>query len=76
MLHLDPQYHGFYMQPKGPQVNQPSFADDVIIFTSGKKCTLKLIIKTLATYEKVSGQLINRNKSHFLVPDNTFKATV
>ncbi|PHT25950.1 hypothetical protein CQW23_34431 [Capsicum baccatum] len=41
-LHQKPLYQGFTMQQKGPQVNNLSFADDVIIFTSGKRTTLKL----------------------------------
>lgn len=41
-LHQNPLYQGFTMQQKGPQVNNLSFADDVIIFTSGKRTTLRL----------------------------------
>lgn len=52
-LHGNPQYHGFYMEARGPQINHLSFADDVIIFASGRKNTLKLIMKTLSTYEYV-----------------------
>ncbi|WMV24651.1 hypothetical protein MTR67_018036 [Solanum verrucosum] len=33
--------------------------------------TLQMIMKTLSTYESVSDQLINKEKSHFMVPENT-----
>lgn len=61
---------------RGPQVNHLSVADDVIIFTSGKRNSLKLIMKTLACYEQVSAKLINKDKSHFMVPSNAFRATI
>lgn len=31
-----------------------------------------MVIKTLAAYEEVSGQLINKGRSHFLLPDQAF----
>ncbi|KAK6782008.1 hypothetical protein RDI58_019804 [Solanum bulbocastanum] len=74
-LHQNPLYHGFYMERRGPQINHLSFADDIIIFTSGRKHSLKLIMQTLATYERVSGQLINKAKSHFLLHPNAFRTT-
>lgn len=64
------------MERKGPQINHLSFADDIIIFTTGRRHTLRLIMKTLTSYEKVSGQLINKEKSHFLVPNQTFSSTI
>ncbi|XP_055814323.1 uncharacterized protein LOC129883750 [Solanum dulcamara] len=75
-LHHHPQFHGFYMAKHGPQINHLSFADDIIIFSSGRKQTLNLIMDTLATYERISGQLINKHKSHFMIPSNAFKSTV
>ncbi|KAG5585976.1 hypothetical protein H5410_046410 [Solanum commersonii] len=41
-------------------------ADDVIIFTSSKKKSLKLIMHTLGTYKRVSGQLINKIEFFFI----------
>jgi len=73
--HQDPLYHGFYMEMRAPQINHLSFADDIIIFTSERKHSLKLIMKTLAIYEQTSGQLINKAKSHFLLPSNAFRTT-
>lgn len=64
------------MEKRGPQINHLSFADDVIIFASSHKSSLQLIMKTLDTYEVVSDQLINRNKSYFMVPLKTLQAIV
>ncbi|WMV58521.1 hypothetical protein MTR67_051906 [Solanum verrucosum] len=59
------------MEVKGPQINHLSFADDVIVFTSTDKHSMKLIMDTLEEYEHTSNQLINKEKSHFMVPTNT-----
>ncbi|WMV08983.1 hypothetical protein MTR67_002368 [Solanum verrucosum] len=68
-LHQNPIYKGFNMEPKGPQINHLSFADDVIIFTSSDRYSMKLIMDTLGEYEHAFDQLINREKSHFMVHD-------
>lgn len=66
MLNHDQLFHGFCMEKRGPQINYLSFADDIIIFTSGRKTSLRKIIWTLSNYESTSGQLINKHKSHFM----------
>ncbi|KAK6780085.1 hypothetical protein RDI58_022269 [Solanum bulbocastanum] len=63
------------MNDQGPQINHLGFADDIIIFTSGRRHSLKLIMHTLKTYERISGQLVNRAKSHFFLHSNAFKTT-
>ncbi|XP_049364529.1 uncharacterized protein LOC125829336 [Solanum verrucosum] len=63
------------METRGPQVNHLSFADDIIIFTSGRKKSLELIMHTLNIYEETSGQLVNKDKSHFMVHSNAFNST-
>lgn len=75
-LNTHPHYHGFFMERRGPQINHLSFIDNVIIFTSGKKSSLLLLMKTLRAYEKTSSQLINKKKSHFMVPNNAFDSTI
>ena len=75
MLHNHPKYHGFIMEQRGPQVNHLSFADDIILFTSGRSKTLKLLMYTLREYEKVSGQLINGDKSNFMLHPSAFSST-
>ena len=46
-LHNHSDYPGFIMEKRGPQVNHLSFADDIIIFISGRCKTLKLLMDTL-----------------------------
>ncbi|WMV30192.1 hypothetical protein MTR67_023577 [Solanum verrucosum] len=70
-LHQIPRYKGFFMAPKGPHINHLSFADDVIIFASTDRHSLKLSMDTLGEYEHTFGQPINKSKSHFMVPDTT-----
>lgn len=59
------------MKRQGPQVNHLAFADDTILFTSGEKHSLQLILNILNTYETVSDQLINKNKSCYSMAENT-----
>ncbi|WMV32723.1 hypothetical protein MTR67_026108 [Solanum verrucosum] len=70
-LHQIPSYKGYFMEPKGPKINHLSFANDIIIFASTERQSLKHIMDNLKEYEQTSGQLINRGKSHFMVPDKT-----
>ena len=74
-LHTHPDYQGFTMEKRGPQVNHLSFADDIILFTSGRSRTLKLLMNTLKVYEETSGQLINGDKSHFMLHPRAFNST-
>ncbi|XP_049368158.1 uncharacterized protein LOC125833012 [Solanum verrucosum] len=71
LLHQNQMYKGFQMELRGPQINHLSFADDIIIFTAGTRQSVQLIMKTISTYEAVSDQLLNKSKSHFMVPSNT-----
>ncbi|XP_070045620.1 uncharacterized protein [Nicotiana tomentosiformis] len=50
-LTQDQFFNGFYMERRGPQVNHLSFADDIIIFTSGGRASLQKImeVEKLAT---------------------------
>lgn len=57
-----PLYKGFDMEPKGPQINHLSSADDVIIFTSTYRHSMKLIMDTLGKYEQASDQLIKQRE--------------
>lgn len=75
-LHNQQQYRGFYMERRGPQVNHLSFTDDVIIFGTNDRISMHLIMKTLANYEKVSDQLINKAKSHFMITDKTSQDSI
>lgn len=73
-LHNYPDYHVFFIEMRGFQQNNLSFADDIIFFTSGRWKTLKVVMATLKEYEETSGQL-NREKSHFMLNSNTLNST-
>ncbi|XP_060182469.1 uncharacterized protein LOC132612163 [Lycium barbarum] len=61
------QYRGFSMPHNGPQITHLTYSDDVIIFSTGGKKSLMLVMHQLQNYQKCSGQKININKSCFLV---------
>lgn len=44
------------MNKMGPQINHVAFVDDLIVFASGRKRTIRKVMKTLAVYEAVSGR--------------------
>lgn len=46
-LHNYHDYHGSSMEKRGPQVNHLSFADNIILITSGRGKKLILIMHTL-----------------------------
>lgn len=61
----------FSMSPKGPCINHLAYVDDLLIFSSGKSSSIKLIMKQVRRYERSSGQKVNMNKSYFLTAPNT-----
>ncbi|KAG5615505.1 hypothetical protein H5410_015329, partial [Solanum commersonii] len=69
-------FQGFYINIQGPLINHLSFAEDTIIFSSGNKASLKLILKTSKSYENVSGQLINKNKSSYSLAPKAPQMTI
>lgn len=44
-----------------------SFADDMIIFANGRKQSIRRILDCSEHYERVSGQLVNRDKSGLIL---------
>ncbi|XP_019178346.1 PREDICTED: uncharacterized protein LOC109173561 [Ipomoea nil] len=60
----------------GPSVSHLSFADDVVIFASGKGDALETIMKTLEIYEGQSGQCVNKSKSGFYVHEGVGGETI
>ena len=65
----------FIMEMRRPQANHLSFADDIILFISGRCRTLKILMNTLKEYENTFVQLINGDKSHFMLHSNAFTST-
>jgi len=74
--HHDQTYKGFHIEARSPQINHLCFADDVILFTSTTRRSLQLIMKTHSTYEAVSDQRVNKEKSHFMLPTNAIVETI
>ncbi|XP_059278078.1 uncharacterized protein LOC132032473 [Lycium ferocissimum] len=68
-LNNDQGFRNFYMNKRGPIINHLCFDDDVILFSSGNRKSLKRIMRTLKTYEDVSGQLVNKHKSSVILHD-------
>ena len=56
-------------------MNNLCFAADTILFTSGRVKSLQLIMQTLKTYQDTFVQLINCDKSNFMVHQNAFEST-
>ncbi|XP_027069890.2 uncharacterized protein [Coffea arabica] len=56
----------FKVPPHCSIITHLAFADDVIIFSSGAKSSLRLIKRVLDDYNEASGQRINPQKSCFL----------
>ncbi|XP_060200737.1 uncharacterized protein LOC132629008 [Lycium barbarum] len=70
-LHNNERYIGYTMHQKGPFINHLCYADDIVIFSSGNKRTIKMITKVLKQYEKEAGQEINIEKSVFLTASHS-----
>ncbi|XP_059306149.1 uncharacterized protein LOC132057525 [Lycium ferocissimum] len=75
-LNGNADFKGFYMNKKGPKINHLAFADDIILFSSGCRKSLMLLMETLQTYEEVSGQLINRHKSSVSLASNVEQGAI
>ncbi|XP_027156634.1 uncharacterized protein LOC113758125 [Coffea eugenioides] len=59
----------FKVPSKCPTVTHLAYADGVIIFCSGVKCTLQRVLRVLEAYCNVSGQQLNLQKSCFIAHD-------
>lgn len=70
-LHDEPDFRGYRMPKWSPNINHLSYADDTILFCSGELKSVRMMMRVLRNYEKISGQMINLNKSFFYLHDNT-----
>ncbi|XP_060200827.1 uncharacterized protein LOC132629107 [Lycium barbarum] len=61
----------FTMPSNCSTINHLAYADDIVIFSSGKTSSLKLIMNTINDYENSSGQLVNGDKSFFFPSPRT-----
>ncbi|XP_071918896.1 uncharacterized protein [Coffea arabica] len=58
---------GFKVPYGCPSITHLAFADDVLIFANGSSFSLKAIMQVLKAYQRCSRQLINVQKSYYLV---------
>lgn len=61
-LYDNSRFTSFHIARQGLKINHLAFADDIILFVSGKRKTLRLVRKTLEKYKIISWQQINVNK--------------
>lgn len=57
------EFIGYDMPEWSERINHLSYADDIILFWSGHKGSVKKMMTVLRQYEDVLGQLINPDKS-------------
>ena len=55
----------------GPRVSHLFFANDGVLFCCAKESECQVILDILATYEKSSGQKINKDKTNLFFSSNT-----
>ena len=62
---------GVSIYRNGPRVSHLFFADNSVLFWSAKESECQVILDILATYEKGSGQKINKDKTNLFFSSNT-----
>ena len=67
----DGSIRGISICRNGPRVSHIFFADDSVLSCSAKEAECQVILDILATYEKGSGQKINKNKTNIFFSSNT-----
>lgn len=61
------EFKGYAMPKWSDNINHLAYANDTIIFVSTEKKSSQLVMQVLNDYEEQSGQLINKEKSSFVV---------
>uniref|UniRef100_A0A0V0H3R1 Putative ovule protein n=1 Tax=Solanum chacoense TaxID=4108 RepID=A0A0V0H3R1_SOLCH len=64
-------FKGFGMPKWSPKINHLAYADDTILFGSAERQSVIKMMNVLKEYERVSGQMINKDKSFFYVHEKT-----
>ena len=65
------EINGMSICHNGPKVSHQFFADDSVLFCRAKEEECQTILDLLATYERGSGQKINREKTNIFFSSNT-----
>lgn len=65
------EFKDFGMPKWSPKINHLSYVDDTILFGSGDKTSMKLMMRVLIDYERTSGKMINKDKSYFYLHEKT-----
>ncbi|KAH9684247.1 reverse transcriptase domain-containing protein [Citrus sinensis] len=66
--HLYSRYPSVRYRSAAPSdISHLSFADDIVIFANGSRCSLQRVMDFLQRYQAVSGQLISQAKSSFYI---------
>lgn len=61
----------FSMDNESPLITHLTYADDTILFSSDDLLSIAMMINKLEKYEQISGQMVNKRKSAFMVSSNT-----
>lgn len=69
LLNEEDKFIGYGLPRWSNRINHLSYADNTILFCSTNKRSVKMMMKVLRNYERVSGQLINLTKSFFYLHD-------
>ncbi|XP_019242127.1 PREDICTED: uncharacterized protein LOC109222200 [Nicotiana attenuata] len=69
-LFEDKSFVGFGMPKWSDPLNHLAYADDTIIFASAHPSSLSKIMSVLGNYERISGQMINKDKSSYYMHSN------
>lgn len=67
----DGSIRGVSICRNGPRVSHIFFSDDSVLFCQAKEIECQVILDILATYEKGSGQKINKDKTNIFFSSNT-----
>ncbi|XP_060185005.1 uncharacterized protein LOC132614552 [Lycium barbarum] len=70
-LNQNDKFINFSMHKKAPQINHLSYVDDLVLFTSVDKFSIKLMMNLLRLYQNASGQEINNDKTFFITHSKT-----
>ena len=68
---MNGEINGMSICHNGPKVSYLFFADDSVLFCRAKEEECQTILDLLATYERGSGQKINREKNNIFFSSNT-----